>query len=86
MGNIEFARNVRSQIAGLFSFYLNNSKYRPSNIEKSDYNKYCRVIKEWYETEPDKDVKKEFKEILKELQEKDLTLIVDFRKKAKGTK
>lgn len=84
MGNIEFARSVHSKLVGLFNFYLNNSKYRPTNMEKSEYNKYCRVIQEWYENEPDKAQKKEFKQILKELQEKNLTLIVDMRKKARG--
>ncbi len=39
MGNIEFARNVRAQIAGLFNFYIHNSKYRPTNMEKSEYYK-----------------------------------------------
>ena len=84
MGNIEFARSVHSKLVGLFNFYLNNSKHRPTNMEKSEYNKYCRVIQEWYENEPDKAQKKEFKQILKELQEKNLTLIVDMRKKARG--
>ena len=84
MGNIEFARRVRAQISGLFSFYMGNSKHRPTNLEKSEYKKYCRVIQEWYESEQDKAIKKELKQILKELQDKDLTLIVDMRKKARG--
>ena len=61
MGNIEFARNVRHQVVSLFNFYMKHSRHRPTNVEKSEYNKYCRVIKEWYEAEADKDIKKEFK-------------------------
>ena len=52
--------------------------------EFMQYNKYCRVIQEWYENETDKIQKQEFKQMLKELQEKNLTLIVDMRKKARG--
>lgn len=86
MDNIEFARSTHSKLVGLFNFYLNNSKYLPTNREKSEYKKYCRVIQEWYESEQDKAIKKELKQILKELQDKDLTLIVDMRKKARGVK